>query len=30
VARVCLFLCSQLSDAMTGQCLLVDGGWYLH
>jgi 3-oxoacyl-[acyl-carrier protein] reductase len=30
VARVCLFLSSELSDAMTGQCLLVDGGWYAH
>lgn len=30
VARVCLFLSSELSDAMTGQCLLVDGGWYTH
>jgi 3-oxoacyl-[acyl-carrier protein] reductase len=30
VARVCLFLSSTLSDAMTGQCLLVDGGWYMH
>lgn len=30
VARVCLFLSSELSDGMTGQCLLVDGGWYMH
>ena len=30
VARVCLFLSSELSEAMTGQCLLVDGGWYTH
>jgi 3-oxoacyl-[acyl-carrier protein] reductase len=30
VARVSLFLSSELSDAMTGQCLLVDGGWYTH
>ncbi|HKE20970.1 MAG TPA: SDR family NAD(P)-dependent oxidoreductase [Bryobacteraceae bacterium] len=30
VAKVCLFLSSPLSDAMTGQCLLVDGGWYMH
>ena len=30
VAKVCLFLSSELSDAMTGQCLLVDGGWYMH
>ena len=30
VARVCLFLSCDLSDGMTGQCLLVDGGWYMH
>jgi len=30
VARVCLFLSSELSDAVTGQCLHVDGGWYMH
>ena len=30
VARVCLFLSCELSDGMTGQCLLVDGGWYMH
>jgi 3-oxoacyl-[acyl-carrier protein] reductase len=30
VARVCLFLCSELSDGMTGQCLNVDAGWVMH
>ncbi|MFY9727610.1 MAG: 3-oxoacyl-ACP reductase family protein [Bryobacteraceae bacterium] len=30
VARVCLFLSSELSDGMTGQCLNVDGGWVMH
>jgi 3-oxoacyl-[acyl-carrier protein] reductase len=30
VAKVCLFLSCELSDALTGQCLLVDGGWYMH
>jgi 3-oxoacyl-[acyl-carrier protein] reductase len=30
VARVCLFLCSELSDGMTGQTLNVDGGWVMH
>ena len=30
VARVCLFLSSELSDAMTGQCLNVDGGWVMY
>jgi 3-oxoacyl-[acyl-carrier protein] reductase len=30
VARVCLFLSSELSDAMTGQCLNVDGGWMMY
>jgi len=30
VARVCLFLCSELSDGMTGQTLNVDGGVYMH
>jgi NAD(P)-dependent dehydrogenase (short-subunit alcohol dehydrogenase family) len=30
VARACLFLGCELSDAMTGQCLNVDGGWYMH
>jgi 3-oxoacyl-[acyl-carrier protein] reductase len=30
VARVCLFLSCELSDAMTGQSLNVDGGWYMH
>ena len=30
VARVCLFLSSELSDGMTGQCLNVDGGWVMY
>jgi 3-oxoacyl-[acyl-carrier protein] reductase len=30
IARVCLFLCSELSDGMTGQTLNVDGGWIMH
>jgi 3-oxoacyl-[acyl-carrier protein] reductase len=30
VARVCLFLSSELGDAMTGQTLNVDGGWIMH
>ena len=30
VARVCLFLSTELSDAMTGQTLNVDGGWILY
>jgi 3-oxoacyl-[acyl-carrier protein] reductase len=30
VARVCLFLCSELSDGMTGQTLNVDGGWVMY
>ena len=30
VARVCLFLSSELSDAMTGQTLNVDGGWMMY
>ncbi|HTS25104.1 MAG TPA: SDR family oxidoreductase [Bryobacteraceae bacterium] len=30
VARVCLFLCSELSDGMTGQCLNVDAGWMMY
>ena len=30
VARVCLFLSSELSDGMTGQCVNVDGGWAMH
>ena len=30
VARVCLFLSSELSDAMTGQTLNVDGGWAMY
>lgn len=29
VARVCLFLSSELSDGMTGQTLTVDGGWVM-
>jgi 3-oxoacyl-[acyl-carrier protein] reductase len=30
VARVCLFLSSELSDGMTGQSLNVDGGWVMY
>lgn len=30
LARVCLFLSTELSDAMTGQTLNVDGGWIMH
>jgi 3-oxoacyl-[acyl-carrier protein] reductase len=30
IARVCAFLCSPLSDAMTGQTLNVDGGWVMY
>lgn len=30
IARVCLFLCSDLSDGMTGQIVNVDGGWVMH
>ena len=30
VARVCLFLSSELSDGMTGQILNVDAGWVMH
>jgi len=30
IARVCLFLCCELSDGMTGQTLNVDGGWVMH
>jgi 3-oxoacyl-[acyl-carrier protein] reductase len=30
VARVCLFLSSELSDGMTGQALNVDGGWVMY
>ncbi|HJZ99043.1 MAG TPA: SDR family NAD(P)-dependent oxidoreductase [Candidatus Solibacter sp.] len=30
VARVCLFLSSELSDGMTGQTLNVDGGWVMY
>ena len=30
IARVCLFLSSELSDGLTGQTLNVDGGWVMH
>ncbi|HLK66720.1 MAG TPA: SDR family NAD(P)-dependent oxidoreductase [Bryobacteraceae bacterium] len=30
VARVCLFLSSELSDGVTGQCLNVDAGWMMY
>jgi 3-oxoacyl-[acyl-carrier protein] reductase len=30
VAHVCLFLSTELSDAMTGQTLNVDGGWIMY
>ena len=30
VARVCVFLGTELSDGMTGQTLNVDGGWVMH
>jgi 3-oxoacyl-[acyl-carrier protein] reductase len=30
IARVCLFLSTDLSDAMTGQTLNVDGGWVMY
>ena len=30
VARVCLFLCSEFSDGVTGQSLNVDGGWVMY
>ena len=30
IARVCLFLGSELSDGMTGQTLNVDGGWVMY
>ena len=30
IARVCLFLASELGEGMTGQTLNVDGGWVMH
>ena len=30
IARVCLFLSTELSDGMTGQTLNVDGGWVMY
>jgi 3-oxoacyl-[acyl-carrier protein] reductase len=30
IARVCLFLSTEWSDAMTGQTLNVDGGWIMY
>jgi 3-oxoacyl-[acyl-carrier protein] reductase len=30
IARVCLFLSSEMSDGMTGQTLNVDGGWVMY
>ncbi|HXB69002.1 MAG TPA: SDR family NAD(P)-dependent oxidoreductase [Candidatus Acidoferrales bacterium] len=30
VARVAMFLCSEMSDGMTGQVLNVDGGWVMY
>ena len=30
LARVCLFLSTELSDSMTGQTLNVDGGWIMY
>jgi 3-oxoacyl-[acyl-carrier protein] reductase len=30
VARVCLFLSTELSAGMSGQCLNVDAGWVMH
>jgi len=30
IARVCLFLSTELSDGMTGQSLNVDGGWVMY
>jgi 3-oxoacyl-[acyl-carrier protein] reductase len=30
VARVALFLATEWSDGLTGQCLNVDAGWYMH
>jgi len=30
VARVCVFLASELSDGMTGQTVNVDGGWVMY
>ncbi|MGA2116596.1 MAG: glucose 1-dehydrogenase [Bryobacteraceae bacterium] len=30
VARAALFLATEWSDGLTGQCLNVDAGWYMH